>query len=351
MGNYTILSLSVVLLFVFGCTIPGLGGAANVTNVTNATGNVTNVTVACQSSYEPVCGNDGVTYNNSCLASTSNVSVASAGPCKIEEKCTAPNNSCSGSNAIQFYCDNSILKNKTVACGIDYNCVEGNCVKKEQYKPFCTASNPDDVSVKGTVTTPDKVYEDICTSITNVKKYNCLANLSVSSSTKTCPLGFHCQNGSCVNSPVTCTPSDKTGSEYVAGTVRVDYGTNVKDFADSCYNETTVLKYSCSGSNITSRTVDCPHNSVCDSGVCTNACWDTDGGTDVYVSGKVVITTPRGDSTDYRDECSDPSTVKEYFCNKGAVAHVTLSCGSGVDCFSGGCIKRDTSTADNLYQN
>ncbi len=351
MKHYLLLLLSVFVLLIFGCTIPGFSSSTNTT--VNVTENDTYLVLnECPQIAEYVCGKDNVTYDTECLAKKAKVEVVHNGPC-IVERCSAEGmNKCFNTTSVlDYYCDANTLKNRTIMCNSSSECSQGSCMKKEPTEPFCTASNPNDIYVKGTVTTATSSYEDKCSSLTVVKKFYCMQNLSVSSSTKACPSGFNCRDGACVNIPISCIASDKTNSEYVAGTVHIDYGTSSNDYADSCYNETVVLKYSCNGSNLSSRTIECPNHSVCSShGTCTDACWDTDNGSDKTVSGKVVTTTRTGTTADYRDTCWDSDQVTEYFCNEGQVSSVRLSCGSDSYCFSGGCIKKDTTNRDTLSQ-
>jgi hypothetical protein len=46
-----------------------------------ASGTCTALAVACPLIYSPVCGCDGLTYDNSCWANAASISVASQGPC------------------------------------------------------------------------------------------------------------------------------------------------------------------------------------------------------------------------------------------------------------------------------
>ena len=73
----------------------------------------------------------------------------------------------------------------------------------------------------------------------------------------------------------------------------------------------------------------------------TVTCTDSDGGRDTYVLGRVSMA-----GTTHADSCVDTSTVKEYYCDGGAVAVSELPCGSGYGCTNGACAEVPCSDSD-----
>lgn len=59
--------------------------------------NVADTPLACPRSYNPVCGCDGTTHPNLCIAHSRNISVLHEGPCKIRSK------------FCWYFCDESLM--------------------------------------------------------------------------------------------------------------------------------------------------------------------------------------------------------------------------------------------------
>ena len=117
----------------------------------------------CTTKKAPVCGADGKTYVNACLANKVNAGIAYNGTCKVKKQTTNQTKSvvscldsdsgkevfkkgiikkgniqktdkCSNSTSIlEYYCYKNNITTKTMSCPAGYLCSDGSCqmVKKQ----------------------------------------------------------------------------------------------------------------------------------------------------------------------------------------------------------------------------
>jgi len=117
-----------------------------------------------------------------------------------------------------------------------------------------------------------------------------------------------------------CTDSDGGINYYVKGTASYSYGAKYYNYSDYCFSSTGLYERYCSGNYVYGTTYYCPYG--CSNGACINvnetqACTDSDGGSNYYVKGTTKGID--GTKTDYcgkEEGVSDnPNQLVEYFCN------------------------------------
>lgn len=122
---------------------------------------------------------------------------------------------------------------------------------------------------------------------------------------------------------------------------------------DYCRDDKTLIEYYCAGTGATSTTglfreIICPKG--CADGRCVNPpyCFDSDGGQNENVKGKVRVITAASAFLTHEDVCKDGSTVTEYYCNKDnqieGFASADKACGEGKSCSNGKCVAAGTIT-------
>ena len=320
-------------------------------------------TSSCPDGNAPVCGKDGKTYGNACLAQNAGVSIASSGVCPAIPACTDSDggrdiftigsvqtnagtisDSCIDAQTVnETICSNGAASSEALPCPNGYECHSGRCDKLS-----CSDSdNGINVKIKGTIVSGSTSQTDSCYAASTVKEYYC-ANGSISSQDIACGSSESCVDGACVEKP--CSDTDSGKDPLVSGTVTKGSDT----YVDSCYDAQTVHEYYCDSGTVKDEKMACQSGYSCADGRCApNKCIDSDGGKDTSVKGNTSI-----GSTSYADSCYGSASVIEYFCpNETSINNEKINCGAGKECFDGRCrviqcqnITDDLSESDVRYQ-
>lgn len=293
----------------------------------------------CTDALAPVCGADGKTYNNACLAQKAGVAIKGNGSCgcvdsdggrdifvagSASKAGAAPvaDNCPDKADVIEAYCADNAVTSAQIPCPIGYECSGGACVKST-----CMDSDGGQVkNVKGTVVFGNTNSSDECLSASKLKEFYCKDGAPASADLD-CDAGFSCISGACVAIP--CNDSDNGKDTSVAGSVAKGSGT----FADRC-DGPSVLEYYCENGDVKSQSIQCSTGFTCNQGRCTeDVCVDSDKGLDQFTKGTVTL----GQVT-RQDSCYDSTSVIEYYClSNKSTATTTISCGSGYECKDGAC--------------
>jgi len=305
---------------------------------------------SCGTEVNNVCGDDGVTYQNPCLATQAGAKIAYSGMCqsnatKPETLCSdsdggrnllekgtaqmhdepAVSDFCIGNASVQEnYCESGELKIETAACPGNTVCEEGACTSD-----LCSDTDGgSNVYSKGTASKGGQSYTDACNGTGYVLEYYCAAGNQVQSYSGECAASEACSDGACVHEE-TCSDSDAENGIYEKGTVTTGSGT----YADYCTDISTLKEYSCSGNTMQAADVFCGSDFECGMGACEPlVCQDSDGG---RIKGEYGTAT-RG-AVSYNDTCSGNASVREYYCEIGNIASADMDCGSEETCISGRC--------------
>jgi hypothetical protein len=302
----------------------------------------------------PVCGADGKTYQNKCLASDAGVSVASTGACVAACSDSDAKDIFSGGGVIsngktftdvckdktavkEYFCENDEAKYSEIPCPAEYMCDAGKCVEAP-----CTDSDQGaKPNEKGTTTSVEESGTDSCKDSNTVTEYYC-EDATVKSKSMDCASGYECKDGACVEA--TCSDSDGGEDASKAGTVTKG---DISQ-ADKCSGDTKVTEYYCSGNDVNTKIINCASGYKCQNGACVELpkCVDSDNGKDKFEKG--TVTTP---SNTYVDDCYSSTQVLEYFCSGEDVDNEKISCGSGYECKLGKCTELECTKEVDNFQN
>ncbi|MHA2066115.1 MAG: Kazal-type serine protease inhibitor domain-containing protein [Candidatus Thorarchaeota archaeon] len=325
MRSYIPVFLAVLVIFLAGC----LGGQA------------------CPDTADPVCGSNGVTYKNSCLAKAANATIAHKGPCSSTGACVdsdggkdlfAKGNTSAGKvsntdscvdsdNVMEYFCEKGAVSSKSFSCPDGYECKGGKCTTVT-----CRDSDGGvESGTKGTATSGTDTGTDECNTNGSLKEYFC-ENSKVSSKVIECASGKECSGGACVD--IKCSDSDGGKDKFEKGTVKEGKSSKT----DSCSDADTVKEYFCSGSLVKSEEISCGTGFDCVSGKCVESkCVDSDNGKDQFTKGTTTY-----DNKTYKDSCYSKSQVFENFCKSdSSVGTEKISCGTDHECLDGRCRRVD----------
>ncbi len=150
--------------------------------------------------------------------------------------------------------------------------------------------------------------------------------------------------GECTPPEPSCNDSDGGLLMDVAGTVAKGNETH----ADYCLDSSQLVEYDCLDNAVVMSTIQCGASRECREGGCVNAtpangtaACTGPGGADIYVRD-----TARWNGTNYSDICVDYKSVKDYFCNEGALLSINHECPSGYGCSGGICTQLALSCSD-----
>lgn len=219
------LALIALMLLIAGCTAPAteMNTTENATtdvSINMATDTVQNDTggagCTCPPTRSVVCGDDGQTYENRCLAVCAGTSVVSAGPC-VNEPDT----------------------------------------------PLCIDSDASDIKTAGYVSAGGDVFNDKCEG-SQVKEYYCDGDIA-KSFLETCPDTFYCKSGRCIRGKEKCSDTDGGNNVYVEGTVTIDSLIQAL-YLDKCLSDNKLREYYCEDDELVVLDVEC----TCRGAECVN---------------------------------------------------------------------------------
>lgn len=180
----------------------------------------------CAEIYEPVCGSNGKTYSNGCVATCGGIKIAcnKACPCRdvipeppIEEQCKTDVNCDDNNLCTKDLCKNGKCVSSEITCPLNAKCnpKTGKCESVPPLPPSpnitCTDSDGGkDYYVKGVVKTDSESKVDSCTYCTGecqprtnctstcfaVEEYYCIER-GINKEVYNCPNG--CKDGACIN--------------------------------------------------------------------------------------------------------------------------------------------------------
>ena len=229
-------------------------------------------------------------------------------------------------SVFEYFCDGTNLDSETIDCGTDYACNNGKCV----YQECRDSDGGQNLMTHGITTKGDNSEGDTCLNDYNLKEYYC-SNNEIEYVVSTCPSGYVCGSGKCIQETEICTDSDNGQDLMTKGTTTKGTDTHT----DSCDSTNNVREYYCDNNALLSIVSPCPVGGTCSDGQCIQAyCHDTDSGIDIYTAGSVSGT--GGSGSDFCN--TDINSVIEYYCSGATSFSTTILCPFGYSCPTNACV-------------
>jgi len=300
----------------------------------NANANISNQTNAAP----PVCNDSQASANVSIPGSISVGSVIYKDTCK------------DGASVRKYFCLSGAPASKVVICPENSSCIDGACVGKPsqsepvappQIAPCLDSDNGQDFNIAGTVSMNSAGtvtnYTDKCNGNYDMVEYFC-QNDTMASINHHCDNGERCQDGACITLEKTCTDTNINDSSLAGTTTLYGGGVVIESDADICVSDNEKTDFLCQNNSIQNQSIQCKSDEYCYKGACLKYCQDFDSGKD-YATGSYVV----GRYGRYDDNCTNSTTLKEYYCSKDDLpASVIYNCPGY--CYQDGCIQESDTT-------
>lgn len=239
----------------------------------------------------------------------------------------------------------------------------GNEIRVGRCKPpaeFCTDTDGNDPSQKGTTSDLSNRYEDSCSDDRkSVIEYTCEGNNHIRSEV---PCQYGCEGGKCKPEPkISCEDTDTSDDPKTPGIVKTtDKEGLTEAFVDTCEG-INIKEYSCnpnSGKQIP-KLVACEGKcetktiqvlgkeqpvAFCDPKPLSCTDTDAEAVNPQELKGTAVANDIRGDQTSSTDECVSRNVLKENSCADNVIKTDTVQCND--ICIDGECRVRDNKCTD-----
>ncbi len=158
----------------------------------------------------------------------------------------------------EYWCDGTDVEMTTYECPSGYECSGGRCIAS------CTDTDGgDDIYTYGTVWVGDAAYSDACVIDNDHVRENYCSAGAAAWSTHSCPDGYVCSSGVCVEG---CEETDSGDDPAVAGITMK----GTKNYTDTCLGSNTLVEFYCSGGFVDSVHITCTGVGCIGDGYCVS---------------------------------------------------------------------------------